>query len=349
MIELIGVWKRYGDVQALKDVSFTVKRGEILTLLGPNGSGKTTLLKLLAALESPSQGEILFDGVRLEEGNAERIRKRATLVFQSTVLFKGSVYDNASYGLRLRGISEDEIGGKVGEALELVGLESLAHRKAKTLSGGERQRLSLARAIVLGCEVLLLDEPTANLDPESLSIVKDVIKRLGSEESTTVVLTTHNLEQAQELSDRVLLMKEGEIVEAGAPRDLFLSPSDDMARFARLENVFTGVARVVNGVTHVDIGGGVVVAVAFSHEGRIMIHVRPEDVIISRDRMLSSARNSLPGNIVGVEDLGSVVRMRMDVGRVFTVQITRKSLEEMGLNVGQKVYLTFKASSVRLL
>ena len=348
MIELIGVSKHFGDVTALKDVSLKVEKGEILTVLGPNGSGKTTLLKIIAALEAPSHGEVLFEGVGIGEENAETMRRRVTLVFQRTVLLRGTVKDNVAYGLRVRDIQGDDVERRVGAALELVGLEALADRQARDLSGGEQQRLSLARALVLGCELLLLDEPTANLDPESLAIVKGVIKKL-SEEGTTIVLATHNLEQAEEISERVLLLDRGEIVEEGRPEDLLLGQSSEMARFARSENVFSGVSRVAGGVALVDIGGGVDVRGAFGRDGPVTIHIRPEDIIVSGEKMKSSARNNLLGSIVGIEDRESVVRMRVDAGRLFTVQITRRSLVEMGLNVGQEVYLTFKASSVRLL
>jgi len=347
LIELTGVSKLYGDVTALRDVSLKVERGEILTVLGPNGSGKTTLLKILGGLERPSRGEVLFDGVRIGGDNAEEMRKRATLVFQRTVLLRGTVRNNVAYGLRLRDIPDEDIERRAREAIELVGLEALADRQAKDLSGGEQQRLSLARALVLGCELLLLDEPTANLDPESLAIVKEVIRKLNKG-GTTVVLATHNIEQAEELSERLLLLERGEIVEAGRPQDLFLDQSYEMARFVRSENVFTGESWVVNGVAHIDIGG-VEVRGAFSRRGSVTIHVRPEDVIVSRELVKSSARNNLHGTIIGIEDRDSIIRMKVDVGKVFTVQITRRSLVEMGLNVGHEVYITFKASSLQLL
>jgi len=349
MIELVGVSKLYGDVQALRDVSLTVGKGEILTVLGPNGSGKTTLLKILAALETPTKGEIFFEGVKVDETNALDIRRRVTVVFQRTVLLRGSVYDNAAYGLRHRDVPEDEVKDRLQEALELVGLTDLSGRKARSLSGGEQQRLSLARALVLDCELLLLDEPTVNLDPESVSIVKDVITRLNKEKGTTVVMATHNLGQAEELSERLILLDRGQVVEEVHPHNLFRSPSAAMARFARSGNVFTGDSKLVEGVSHVDIGDGVTVRAVFSQEGRVTIYVGPEDIILSRGKVDSSARNTLKGNIVSIEDFDSVVRLRVDVGRVFTVQITRRSLVEMGLNVGQEIYLTFKASSVQLL
>ncbi len=349
MIEVVGVSKLYGEVQALKDVSFTVRRGEILTILGPNGSGKTTLLKILAALEAPSGGEVRFDGVRVDKGNIADMRRRASMVFQRTVVLRGSVYNNVAYGLRMRDIPEDEVDRKVKEVLETVGLEALEGRRAKSLSGGEQQRLSLARVLVLDCELLLLDEPTANLDPESLSIVKDVVKRFKSERGITVVMATHNLLQAEELSERVILLDGGRVVEEARPSGLLRAPSASMARFTRSENVFTGDSKVVEGVSHVDIGEGVVVRAVFNLEGRVTFYVRPEDIIVSRGRLESSARNTMRGSIVSIEDLDSVVRLRVDAGRLFTAQITRRSLAEMELNVGEEVHLTFKASSVQLL
>lgn len=348
MIEVREVSKRYGDVEALRRVSLKVERGELLTVVGPNGSGKTTLLKIMAALERPTSGEVYFDGVKIDERNADRFRRRSTMVFQKPVVLRGSVRDNVEYGLKLRGLPQAEVSRRVKEALEVVGLRDLEGRSARRLSGGEQQRLSLARALALRCELLLLDEPTANLDPESLSVVKETISWLNSETETTVVMATHNLLQAAELSERLALLDRGAVVEVGRPSALLLRPSKEMARFARSENVFTGVSRIMEGVSHIDVGGATIRA-AFSRQGRVTVHVRPEDIIVSKGPLESSARNRLRGRITAIQDLDSVVRLKVDVGRVFTVQITRKSLAEMGLNVGSEVYLTFKASSVQLI
>ena len=342
MIELRNVSKRYGEIGALRDVSFEIERGEVFAILGPNGSGKSTLLRMLASLEEPSSGELLFDGASTDW------RRQATLVFQKAVVLRGSVHDNVAYGLRQRGSSKEEIDEKVASALRLMGLENLAARKAKSLSGGERQRLSIARAVVLETDLLLLDEPTVNLDPESLEIVKKFIKGQKKRPGSTIVLATHDVETAGEMSDRVLLLNEGRMVEIGATRDLMINQSSEMARFSRAENVFTGASMIVKGVSHIDVDGAVIVG-AFSAQGETTIHVRPEDIIVSRTVMRSSARNNLLGKIVGVEEHNSIIRLRVDAGVDFTVQITRRSLEEMGLNVGQEVYLTFKASSVNRL
>ena len=349
MIELVGVSKQYGDIEALRNVSFTVRRGEFLTIVGPNGSGKTTLLKILAALERPTSGEVYFDGMKVDEGNAVQFRRRSTMIFQKTVLLRGSVRDNVAYGLELRGLPRPEVDRGVMEALEVVGLRGLEERDARGLSGGEQQRLSLARALALGCELLLLDEPTANLDPESLSVVKGTLSWLNSETETTIVMATHNLLQAEELSDRFILLNQGEIVEAGRPSSLLVTPSKEVARFARSENVFTGVSHTVEGISHVDVGDGVEVKAAFNRSGRVSVHVSPEDIILSKGRLESSARNEFKGKVTAVEDLGPLVRLKIDAGRVFTVQITRRSFIEMGLDLDSEVYLTFKASSVQLI
>lgn len=348
MIELRGVTKSYGDVEALRGIDLEIERGELLTLMGPNGSGKTTILRILAALEEQSGGEYYFDGTLVDRGGGASVRRRATMVFQRTVLLRGTVGENAAYGLNIEGLEQGEVARRLEDALDLVGLDGLLERRARSLSGGEQKRLSLARALVLGRELLLLDEPLVNLDPASSQIIREALLWLNRETGTTVVVATHSLEDAEAFSGRVVLLSEGRLVEEGRASDLIGEPSDEMSKFARSENVFSGVASSVEGVTHVDIGG-VVVKTAEVHRGRTTVQVRAEDIIISRAPFESSARNVLLGRIIGVEERGSVVRLRVDAGRIFTVQITRRSLDEMGLNVGQGVYLTFKASSVRVL
>ncbi len=349
MIELREVSKRYADMEALKSISLGVRRGETLTIVGPNGSGKTTLLKILAILERPTGGEVYFDGVRIDESNAAQFRQKSTMVFQRTIVLRGSVYDNVAYCLSLLGLSREEMNRRIREALGVVGLSGMERRNARKLSGGEQQRLSLARALALDRDLLLLDEPTANLDPESLSVVKETIVQLGRETEMTIVMATHNLLHVEELSDRLVLLDRGEIVETGPPSTLLLTPSKEMARFARSENIFTGIASAVEGISYIDIGGDVEVKAAFERSGRIAIHIGPEDIILSKDWVETSARNEFRGRIIAVEDLGPIVRLKVDVGRVFTVQITGKSFTEMDLNLGSELYISFKASAVQLI
>jgi len=248
------------------------------------------------------------------------------MLFQTPLFLRGDVYSNVAYGLRIRDMPEKEIGERVAEALREVRFEGFEGRDARALSGGEQQRVAMARALVLDPEVLLLDEPTSNLDPANSSVMGEII----GEESRKrlVILATHDYDQIKRLASRTIYLENGRVKEVGATEEFF--------SVSRLEdNVFTGSSRAVEGVTYVDIGKGVEVVAAFSREGKITIHVRPEDIILSRSPIESSARNSLEGAIVGLEEIGSIVRLKVNVGRVFTVQITRKSFAEMGLNVGQ--------------
>ncbi len=314
----------------------------MLGVVGRSGAGKTTLLKILAGLELPSEGRLLYRGREVGGRGAAELRKRATMLFQSPVFLRGDVYTNLAFGLRIRGVPEGRIREEVAEALGRVRLEGFEEREARSLSGGEQQRAALARALLLDPEAILLDEPTSNLDPANSSIMAEVIEEEG--EGRCVVMATHDYSQVRRLAQRTVYLEEGRVVEEGATEKM-LSGS----RLASLENVFTGQSRVVEGVSHVDVGGGLEVKAAFSRHGRVVIHVSPEAIILSKGWVETSARNEFRGRVTAVEDMGAVVRLRLDVGRVFTVQITKRSFSEMGLNVGSEVYMSFKASSVELI
>lgn len=223
---LESVTKRYDtrDILAIDDLG--IHRGDILAIVGPSGAGKSTLLRLLNFLETPSAGCIHFGEVCLEpEGSVPlRVRRRVTTVFQRPILLNRDVWSNVAYGLRLRG--HRELHHRVHAALERVGLSHLARQKAPTLSGGEAQRVALARAMVLEPEVLLLDEPTANLDPYNVSLIEDIVRTLNAERGTTIVLVTHNVFQARRLAHRVGLLLNGSLVEEAGVDTFFESPRD---------------------------------------------------------------------------------------------------------------------------
>lgn len=231
--------KVYGAREVLRVDGLEVKGGEILGIMGPSGSGKSTLLRLLNFLEPPTEGTIHF----LEKaipGNGRPpldLRRKITMVFQRPVLISGTVRENVAYGLRLRG--EKGTDGRVEEILHWVGLEELASAPAQTLSGGERQRVALARAMVIEPEVLLLDEPTANLDPYNVSLMEETIASIKEQRGTTIVLVTHNVFQARRLSDRVAFLLNGQIVEVGETERVFTDPHDSRtAAFVRGEMVY---------------------------------------------------------------------------------------------------------------
>jgi tungstate transport system ATP-binding protein len=237
--ELVGVTKNYGRRTVVDLEHLDVQRGEVLALVGPSGAGKSTLLRLLNFLEAPSSGRLRFGELELAAGQAAplALQRRVTTVFQRPVLLNRSLRANVEFGLRLRG--ERDCGPRVAAALEQVGLSGLAGQRARTLSGGEAQRVALARALVLQPEVLLLDEPTANLDPYNVGLIEEIVRTVNRERGTTVVLVTHNVFQARRLASRVGLLLEGRMVEL-APADAFFeAPADARtAAFVRGEMVY---------------------------------------------------------------------------------------------------------------
>ena len=346
--ELNNISKTYGEITAIKNLTIKIPRNQIFTLIGPNGSGKTTLLKILAFLEKPTKGTVTFNDELVKEGNLDRLRLHSTMVFQKTALFDTTVAKNIAYGLKFRGFSKNEIDEKLRSVLKIVKLESYEKRRAKKLSGGEQQRVSLARAIALGTELLLLDEPTANLDQKNMSIIEAAISQIVQERNTTIVLATHNMLQMKTLSENVALLINGELVNVGKTIEI-LEDTKKLAGFARIENIFSGISRITaDGTAIIDVGGNVQIEAALKKEGNVSVFIKPEDIILSKNQFTSSARNVLKGKIVEVYDLGSVVRLKVDVGKPFIVQITKRSFSEMRLNLNTEVFLAFKASSVQI-
>jgi len=237
--QLRTVAKEYNGRRVLHVERLDVRRGEIFALVGPSGAGKSTLLRLLNFLEPPTHGSIRFLGAEFSSGRPVSLglRRRVTTVFQRPILLNRSVWANAAYGLRLRG--QRDSARQVGLALERVGLSDLARQQARTLSGGEAQRVALARAMVLEPDVLLLDEPTANLDPYNVGLIEDIVRTLNRERGTSIVLVTHNVFQARRLAQRVALLLEGHIVEIAGVEAFFQSPGDPRtAAFVRGEMVY---------------------------------------------------------------------------------------------------------------
>jgi len=223
--QLTGVTKTYCARQVLSVEHLDVFKGEILTIVGPSGAGKSTLLRLLAFLEVPTAGAVHFMGMEfsIERDLPLHMRRRVTMVFQSPILLKRSVRANVAYALRLRG--RRHTSSAVDAVLDEIGLLSVAEEQAHTLSGGEAQRVALARAMILQPDVLLLDEPTANLDPYNVTLIETIMRRIN-EMGTTLVLVTHNVFQARRMAHRVALLLDRQIVEVGTPEAFFGSPSD---------------------------------------------------------------------------------------------------------------------------
>ena len=223
-VEFRGVTKRYGGVVAVNDISFTIVRGSLVTLLGPSGCGKTSTLRLIAGLEQPSEGRILIGGVDVTTLSAAE--RDVSMVFQSYALFPHmTVLENVCYGLRAAGIARTRAREQAAEKLALVGLAGYENRLPSELSGGQQQRVAVARAIVLEPQVLLFDEPLSNLDAKLRRRVREEIRALQQDLSLTVVYVTHDQEEALAVSDRIIVMNMARIAQDGAPRSLYERPN----------------------------------------------------------------------------------------------------------------------------
>lgn len=232
LIQIENLVVKRGGKDVLSVECLTVEVGEVLAIVGPNGAGKSTLLLTLARLLKPEQGEILFNGRQARFESDTDYRRRIALVMQDPLLFDASVYENVASGLKFRRVIKDEIRRKVPLWLERLGVAHLSKRRAGQLSGGEAQRVSLARALVLEPELLLLDEPFSALDPPTRAGILDDLGALLKEISTTTIFVTHDLQEAAQLSNRMAVVIANRLRQEGRARDLFDAPSDeDVARF----------------------------------------------------------------------------------------------------------------------
>ncbi len=223
--------KKYQNKEVLNIDNMQLYQGEIFGLVGPSGAGKSTLLRLLDFLEEPTAGVIEFKGERFGNGREPELKqkRKITTVFQRSALLRTSLWNNVVYPLKLRG---EEINGEkkeeIEKLLEQMGLTEFKDQRADKLSGGETQRAALARALVFEPEVLLLDEPTSNLDPTNIGIIEEMIKQYIKKENKMILVVTHNIFQARRLADRVGLLHQGQLVETGEKKSFFNSPEQEL-------------------------------------------------------------------------------------------------------------------------
>ncbi len=227
MIEIKGLYKNFGELEVLKDITKTINDGEVVAIIGPSGSGKSTLLRCINLLEVPTNGEIIIDGENIvsSKTNVNKIRQKVGMVFQHFNLFPHkTVLQNLTLSpIKLRKISKAQAEEEAMSLLKKVGLEDKRDVYPNTLSGGQKQRVAIARALAMNPEVILFDEPTSALDPEMIGEVLDVIKKLANE-GMTMLLVTHEMGFARNVAKRVMFMDEGVVLEDGDPKDLFSSP-----------------------------------------------------------------------------------------------------------------------------
>lgn len=234
------------DVRAVDDVSLDIEPGEFVTLLGPSGCGKTTTLRMIAGFEKPSEGDILLGGESIRHLTPDK--RDTAMVFQTYALFPNlNVYDNISYGLKIKRLSSDEIRARVTEILKLTGLTGYENRHTNELSGGQQQRVALARALVMEPGVLLFDEPLSNLDAKLRVQMRTEIRRIQKAVGITAIYVTHDQAEAMSMSDRIVILKDGKIAQAGTPKDVYYRPNSEFsANFIGTANILHGKVQKMN-------------------------------------------------------------------------------------------------------
>jgi tungstate transport system ATP-binding protein len=348
----LSVMRRGQTVLTLDHLA--VEGGEVLALIGPNGAGKSTLLLVISKLLEPSKGKILFNGEAVHPKKEHDYRQQLALVLQEPLLLDASVYENVAIGLKFRRVSKREIQRRVLFWLERLGIAHLKDRAARQLSGGESQRVSLARALALEPDLLLLDEPFSALDAPTRTRLLDDFQAILNEINITTVFVTHDLNEALLLGDRVAVLLDGRMEQLDKPQVVFNAPANpEVAAFVGVESLIPGeVAARDTGMLHITVNGFELEAVGEVDVGRnVFLMVRPENITIWRREEVpaSSARNMISGNITRLSPQGPLVRVTLDCGFPLVVLVTRSSMEEMPLKIGQWVQASFKASAVHVI
>jgi ABC-type Fe3+/spermidine/putrescine transport system ATPase subunit len=307
-LSLVGLYKSYGDLYALEDVSFEVSEGEIVALLGPSGSGKSTLLMVVAGLERPDRGDVLWQGISL--AGTPSHRRGFGLMFQDFVLFPHmNVFENVAFGLRMADLDPSSINQRVKEMLELVNLEKFESRDINTLSGGEQQRVALARALAPHPRLLMLDEPLGSVDRTLRERLVLEVRQILRRTKQTALYVTHDQEEAFTLADRVVVMRAGKIQQIGTPQEIYRHPASIfVARFLGLSNLLPAEIIQVDGrpVARTPIGS-IPVTVKNSRSGTILL--RPDSV-----RLDGEGEVQLEGKVIETSFRGSFCRAVISVG-----------------------------------
>jgi spermidine/putrescine transport system ATP-binding protein len=343
-VDLVGLSKRYGDQLVLKGIDLTIPAGQFFSLLGPSGCGKTTTLRLIGGFERPDEGQVLLDGGDVSGVPPER--RPVNTVFQSYALFPHlSVADNVAFGLRFNGSERSSAKQRVSEALELVRLGQYAKRKPHQLSGGQQQRVALARALVLRPRVLLLDEPLGALDAKLRKALQLELTSLQREVGITFVYVTHDQEEALTMSDRLAVMKEGEVEQVGTPREIYEHPRTAyVADFLGVANLLPaeqiGGGRVRVAGAELDVTGDVAAS------GACHVVVRPERVRLVRAG--DGGANSLRCIVDKLVYVGAVTQVHLRVGDAPLQALVANDGVELCARQGEPVDAQLPRDAVRL-
>ncbi|MGM9929143.1 MAG: sulfate/molybdate ABC transporter ATP-binding protein [Bacillus sp. (in: firmicutes)] len=347
-ISINNISKAFGSTPILHDINLEIKSGELVALLGPSGSGKTSLLRIIAGLEQPDEGSVLFNLQDLS--NVAVGKRKVGFVFQHYALFRNmTIYENIAYGLRVRPRklrpSKKEIDAKVQELLRLIKLEQFAHRYPSELSGGQRQRVALARSLAVEPEVLLLDEPFGALDAKVRKELRRWLRKLHNDFPITSVFVTHDQEEALDVADTIVIMNEGKIEQVGSPTEVYEKPANPFVYdFLGSVNTFSG--RVKNGKLQTGNYTLDVPGIEQTKDGEGIGYIRPHDFIIEKK---PSDTTSIETVVDHIHAVGPIVRIelnRKDTGEMIELEITKENSEELQLKIGDVAYVKPKELKV---
>jgi len=325
-IRILNITKRFGNIEAVKDVNLEIRTGEFFTLLGPSGCGKTTLLRSIAGFNRPEKGEIYFENRRVDTVAAHK--RGVGMVFQNYAVFPHlSVYSNVAYGLRARKVPSGDIKIKVQKALDMVRLRGFEDRYPNQLSGGQLQRVAIARALVIQPQVLLMDEPLSNLDAKLRVEMRSEIRDLQRGMKITTLYVTHDQEEALSVSDRIAVMNLGVIEQVGKPWEIYTTPSNRfVAGFIGSTNFFEGTIAYREGdLAHVQLGGiEMKVPVASVQKEKISFAIRPEAFKLVDQVSLAEKQNfvALIGKVRKIEYLGNFIKYELELANGMNLKIT---------------------------
>jgi len=344
-----------GGVSILDIPSFFICEKEFVSLIGPNGSGKSTLLLAVNCLVSRVGGRIVYRGKVVDSRDATfDFRRKVSMVFQEPLLFDTTVYKNVASGLKIRGKSSGVIRERVMRYLKWFNIEHLADRSARKLSGGEAQRASLARAFAIEPEIIFLDEPFSALDPPTRNAITEDLAKILRETDITAVMVTHDQSEALRMSNRIVVMNSGTIVQEGTPLEVMHNPSNEfVASFVGMETILEGVvAKSSEGVLTVSVSGMEIDAMGdCPRGGKVFCCIRPENVIIElvHPDDLTSARNVFSAEIMEISSLGPFLKLTLDCGFTLVSYVTREAFAMLDLKEGKQVFPSFKATAVHVI
>ncbi|HUT82357.1 MAG TPA: ABC transporter ATP-binding protein [Candidatus Bathyarchaeia archaeon] len=348
-IEFLNISKKFEDSIAIENISFDLRKGELLTLLGPSGSGKTTILRLIAGLIEPDKGQILIDEVDISKTPTED--RNIGFVFQSYALFPHlTVVENIAFGLETRKWSKEEKTVRVKELLELVGLTGKGKRYPRELSGGEKSRVALARALAPKPALLLLDEPLSALDMSLKENLRDAIRNIQQQVKVSTIYVTHDQKEAMEISDRIIILNQGQIIEIGTPQELYLRPKSKFtANFLGISNIFDGRIIAVKNKKQLETSIGLIVLPDLNRikNDTLAIAIFPEHINLSKNKQENV--NEFPAKVIKANFGGSIIEVIVQINEVnLEIKLTSTQQNQI-FKKNDRVFVTIPASSILIL